>query len=225
MKQPLNILYIEDDPLWLATIPALLQNLPTVTRVDTARSGAQALALAAAVPPTVVILDLILPDFDGLQLARRLSAGSPAPRILLLTARHDAVALTAASENHIAGLLWKADDTLARLPTAIGALAAGGAFSPPEVRDATRRFRADPDAFFKILSPREQELLPFIGRGQPDEEIAGLLSLSVHTVSSHRHHIMRKLGLHSTPQLMQWAVAQGFVALGPRPTPPGLRTA
>ncbi len=225
MKQPLHILYIEDDPLWLATIPGVLRNLPKVTRVDTAPTGAEALALAEQVPPSIVILDLILPDFDGLALARRFSARTPAPRILLLTARHDPVALAAASEGHIAGLLWKAGDTLTRLPVAIGALAGGGGYCPHEVREATRHFRADPDAYFKILSPREQELLPAIGRGQSDEEIAVLVGLSVHTVASHRHHIMRKLGLHSTPQLMQWAFDQGFVALAPRRSPPGRRTA
>lgn len=225
MKPSLHLLYVEDDPLWLATVPALLRGLPGVAGVDTASTGAQALALAAARPPQVAILDLILPDCDGLDLARRLAAAVPSARVLLLTARRDPVVLTAAGGGGIGGLLWKAEDTLPRLPVAVGAVAGGAGYFPAEVREATRRFRADPDAFFKILSPREQELLPAIGRGQSDEEIAGGVGLSVHTVASHRHHIMRKLGLHSTPQLMQWAVAQGFVAVAPHREPTGQRTA
>ncbi len=185
--------------------------MPEIGVFETVPDAATALSRAESLQPDVVLLDVVLPDGDGLAVARTLSAMKTPPRIVLLSVRRDDVVLQAASSAHIAALLWKTGDVLDKLPEAIRTVTAGGKYHPPEVREALRKFRADPQAYFKILSDRELELLPRFGEGLSDEEVATLFGLSIHTVKSHRQNILTKLGLHSTARLIHWAIMRGFV--------------
>lgn len=149
---------------------------------------------------------------DGFWVAGELARRPAAPRIIVLSARSDDAALLRIMQQpDISGLIWKAGEVLPRLTVAITEVRSGRKYYPPEVREALRRFRADPQAFFKILSDREISLLPDLGRGQTDDEIAVKTGLSSLTVKSHRQHIMAKLGLHRTPELIYWAIEHGFV--------------
>lgn len=213
-KRALSLLHIEDDSLWQTVISAALSGVPGVAHVQTAPTARDGLAIAATLRPDIVLLDLQLPDGDGLALSRELVLRPCPPRIVILSSRQDSAVLHAASQPHIAGLLWKAGDTLQLLPCAVETVARGGKYYPPEVCEALRRFRAAPDAFFKILSERELELLPHFGSGGSDDEIAAALELSAHTVRSHRQNVMRKLGLPSTGRLIHWIVVNGFAASG-----------
>lgn len=206
----LSLLHIEDDSLWQTVISAALSGVPHVSHVQGAPTARDGLAMAAALRPDIVLLDLQLPDGDGLALARDLVRLPRPPRVVVLSARQDSAVLHAASEPHVAGLLWKSDDTLEQLPSAIETVSRGGKYYPPEVRDALRRFRADPNAFFKILSNRELDLLPYWGCGASDAEIADELGISEHTAKSHRQSVMRKLNLPSTGRLVHWAIKNGF---------------
>lgn len=128
----------------------------------------------------------------------------------MLSARQDAAALHAACASHIAGMIWKNADTLLHLPAAIEAVARGGRYFPVEVREALRRFRSDPKAFHKLLTPRELELMPYFARGASDAEIAAACTLSAHTVRAHRQKAMHKLDLPSFARLVHWAIVNGF---------------
>lgn len=207
----ISLLHVEDDTLWQTAIAGALAGMPEVRPCETVHSAAAALERASSLRPDVVLLDVVLPDGDGLAVARTLAELKSPPHIVLLSVRRDDVVLQAASSAHIAGLLWKTGDVLDKLPEAIRTVAAGGKYHPPEVREALRKFRADPQAYFKILSDRELELLPRFGEGLSDEEVAKLFSLSIHTVKSHRQNILTKLGLHSTARLIHWAIMRGFV--------------
>lgn len=210
-KPRFSLLHVEDDTLWQTTVAGVLCALPEVKGYETAATASAALERVAASRPGIVLLDVVLADGDGLHLARELATRPEPPLILLLSVRRDDVVLQAASGPHIAGLLWKTNDVLQRLPEAIRTIAAGGKYYPPEVREALRKFRADPDAYFKILSDRELDLLPHFGRGLSDEEVAAIFRLSVHTIKSHRQSILAKLNLHSTARLVHWAIQRGFV--------------
>ena len=206
-----SLLYVEDDSLWQSAVALALKGMPEIASITTARDATSALASAEMSHPDIVLLDLVLPDMDGLALALKLAQMRQAPRIIVLSARRDSVILNAASQPHISGLIWKSAHTFSELSRAITHAVRGEKYYPEEVRAALRRFRADPIAFFKILSARELELLPLVGGGRSDEEIATLLGLSAHTVRSHRQHIMRKLGLPTAARLVHWAILQGFV--------------
>ncbi|MBI2518385.1 MAG: response regulator transcription factor [Opitutae bacterium] len=216
-RKNLSILSIEDESLWRTFIAAALGVLPMVSQSESAPTGQDGLRMARTLRPDIVLLDLMLPDTDGFSLALDLARLPHPPRIILLSSRQDDVALLAASESHISGLLWKSGDVFRQLPVVLGEVASGRKFYPPEVRDALRRLRADPNAFFKILSTRELELMPRFGLGQSDAEIATALGLSNHTVKSHRQHVMAKLGLHSAPRLIHWAIDHGFAPLRRQP--------
>ncbi|MBA3850508.1 MAG: hypothetical protein C0502_11035 [Opitutus sp.] len=209
-NKQLSLLHIEDDSLWQTYLFTALRVLPFVAHVERAPTGAAGLALARTLRPDIVLLDLGLPDADGVTLAAELVRLPRPPRVLLCTARRDAAVLHTASEPHIAGLLWKCGDVAEQLPAALATVAAGGKYYPPEVREALRRLRAAPQAFFKLLSPRQIALLPHFARAESDAEIATALGLSAHTVKSHRQTVMRKLDLHGAARLTHWAIVNGF---------------
>src|SRR5204863_8849652 len=100
---------------------------------------------------------------------------------------------------------------------AIAAVAAGGTFFSPVVGRAKARLRNDPNAFTKLLSPREQDILRLLGEGLSNEKVAERVGVSTQTIHSHRRNIMVKLGIHSTPELIRYAMEKGFTRLRPPP--------
>ncbi len=210
-KLSFSLLHVDDDVLWQNTVAGIVRSLPEVRRLTSVATIESALAHTAAEPPAIVLLDVVLPDGDGLQLAQTLAQRRDGPRVVLLTVRRDDVMLHAASGPHISGLLWKTSDVLTQLPEALRAVASGLVYHPPEVREALRKFRGDPQAYFKILTNRELELLPRFGAGMSDEEVAAVVGLSAHTVRSHRQSLMAKLNLPTLPRLIHWAIQRGFV--------------
>jgi two-component system response regulator NreC len=207
-----SILYIEDDSPWCELIETAIRGWPGARRFTAAATTAQGLRDARTLTPEIILLDLPLPDADGFALARELSRLPHRPRLLLLSARsHDAV-LFQAGQAHISGLLWKTPAVTRVLPVALQEVAAGRRFLLPEVGMALRRLRADSEAFFKFISERELELLPIFGLGCTDDEIAARVGLSPLTVKSHRQHILAKLGLHRSVDLVHWAIRSGFAA-------------
>jgi DNA-binding NarL/FixJ family response regulator len=211
-NQSLSILHIEDDPLWGDAVRLVVEALPAGADYRRGASRAEGLRLAQERAPEVVLLDLRLPDGDGFGVAAELSTESGRPRIIVLSARNDDLALwRIMREPRLAGLVWKNGGLGEQLPLALAEVQRGHKYLPPEVHAAMRRLRADPQAFFKILSDRELDLLPGLGRGLTDEELATHAGVSALTVKSHRQHIMAKLGLHRTPDLIYWAITHGFV--------------
>lgn len=207
----LLILHVEDDPLWRSLIAQLLQAVPGVRQCVQCATGADGLKSAQSHQPDIVLLDLRLPDADGFVVAAELGRSQLHLPIILLSARLDEAALVNATQPHIAGLIWKSTEVDSQLPRAIEEVTAGRKYYPPLVRESLRRLRTDPRAFFKILSDREIELLPLFGLGLTDQEIADRSGPSPLTIKSHRQHIMAKLGLHRTPELIYWAIKRGFV--------------
>ncbi len=212
MGDGISILYIEDDSPWCELVEGAARTWPRCDRLATAATAAGGRLLARTEEPGIILLDLPLPDADGFALARELSRLPCHPRLLLLAARsHDAV-LFQAGQAHVAGLLWKTPAAIHLLPRALDEIAGGRRFIPPEVVVALRRMRADSGSFFKFISERELELLPVFGLGGTDDEIAERVGLSPLTIKSHRQHILAKLGLHRSVDLVHWAIRNGFVA-------------
>jgi DNA-binding NarL/FixJ family response regulator len=186
--------------------------LPAVRQVLTAGTGAEGLAQARTQRPDVVLLDLRLPDADGLELADELGALPHVRRIVLVTARADDAALhAAASRPHITGLIWKNLQMPHLLPRALDVVAGGGRFHPPEVRAAWCELKRRPDAFYKYFSPRELEFAALLGRGLSDGEVAEKLGVGTFAARSQRQRIMQKLGLHRSVDLVHWAIRTGLV--------------
>ena len=210
-----SILHIEDDPLWGDAVRLVVESLAAGVDYRRGTTCVEARQLALAQSPDIVLLDLRLPDGDGFGLLPDLHGAGGRSRILVLSGRTDDVALWRVMRDpRLAGLVWKTADLAAQLSAGLAALQRGHRYLAPDVLAAMRRLRADPQAFFKILSDRELGLLPALGRGLTDDELAAQTGLSALTVKSHRQHIMAKLGLHRTPDLIYWAIAHGFVETG-----------
>jgi DNA-binding NarL/FixJ family response regulator len=206
-----SLLHIEDDVLWGRAVKQMVNTWQEVCHVGTATSAEAGIALCRTHQPDLALLGLELPDADGFDLALTLANFPRPPRILLLTVKADAVTLFRAGFAYIAGMVWKTGSIHDTLRCAVREILAGRRYFPENVRQAMRATRTDPAAFFKILSSRELSMLPLLCQGFTDVQIAEQNGLCPATIKSHRQHIMAKLNLHRTSDLIRWAAEKGFV--------------
>jgi two-component system response regulator NreC len=209
--QPATLLHIEDDPLWGALVNEMVQGWPEVQYLALAVTGPDGLEQGTRRQPDIVLLDLQLPGSGGFDLAAALSRLPKPPRVIMLTMLTNDAVLFHATRPRVSGMLWKGDYVNGDLRAAIAESQAGRKYYSPKIKADLHALRSDANAFFKILSDREIDLLPWLGWGETDDRIAERAGLQATTVRSHRQHIMRKLGLNSTPELMCWIEAKGFV--------------
>ncbi len=215
-----TLLHIDHDAAVATTVfRRVIEQRTNCRYLGVATSGRAGLEAARIQQPALVLLELLMPDIDGYAVAVELAKLRPCPRILLLTSCADEATLYRLGRGSVNGLVWKTERAVEELPYAIEEVLSGRSYFPALVLHAMRQLRCAPDCFFKILSDRELELVPPMGAGQSDREIAQAAGLSVATIHSHRQRIMSKLGLHTTAELMRWAVNKGFVHV-PRPAPP-----
>jgi two-component system nitrate/nitrite response regulator NarL len=212
-----RILHIEDDPLAADTVLRLVHKWPEYDYLGNATTGAEGLSVCRSAGATLVLLDLNLPDMDGLEVLDQLRADRPGTRVLVLTVRSDPAFLYRVMLGQAAGVICKSARLHVELRRALDTCTAGHSYLPIEIAVAVNRFRRDPRAFFKLLSNREISLLPHFGRGGADGDIATAVGLSPATIHSHRQSVTRKLDLHSSAELMRWCAEHGFSHFPRRP--------
>ncbi|MBL9215483.1 MAG: response regulator transcription factor [Opitutaceae bacterium] len=214
----MTVLVIEDQTMVreLLTL-ACLQALPKA-RLHAAGTCAEALAQCRRDPPDLVILDLVLPDGDGLDLLPDILAGAPAAKVIALSSHIDEFTLHRALSSRVHGILDKNEQPVRILREAITTVLAGGQYVSSFVQRLKASVRANPAAFAKILSEREQGVLRLIGEGLTNDQIAVRLGISTSTAKNHRLNIMAKLDMHSTPQLIRYAIEKGFTRIPEGPS-------
>ncbi len=180
-----------------------------------ARDAQSGLAQCATGRPDVVILDLALPDKDGLDLLDDLFAASPQSKIIGISGYTDEFTLHRAMHSKLHGFVDKNEQTVEALADAIRTVLKGQRYLSPAVYDTHLSLRNDPVSFDKILSEREQSLLGLFGRGLTNEQVAAKVGLSELTVRNHRCRLMAKLGIRTSPELIRYALEKGFT----RPQP------
>lgn len=209
----MNVLVLEDQTMVRELLAlACAQALPQA-RVETAGTRAAALALAKRLPPDLVLLDLVLPDGDGLDLLPDIFAAAPSAKVIALSSHIDEFTLHRALNSRVHGILDKNEQPVRILREAIATVLAGRQYVSSYVQRLRASVRADPAAFDKILSDREQEVLRLIGEGLNNEQVAARLKISASTAKNHRLNIMAKLDMHSTPQLIRYAIEKGFTRI------------
>ncbi len=174
-------------------------------------SGDEALQRLGEERVELLLLDLKLPDYDGPELAPKLRARAPSCRILAVSGETTPYMVHQALNARLHGFVDKGAPP-AKLREAIDTVLEGNPFFTDFVISTHRQLGANPDAFTKILSPAELALMPIFGQGLTNEAIAEQRQLSASTVQTHRRNIMAKLGLHSSIDLMRYAIEQGFVS-------------
>ncbi|TQS43511.1 response regulator [Cryptosporangium phraense] len=217
-----RIVVVDDQAMVRQGFAALLDAQADFTVVGQAADGAEALRLARRVQPDVVLMDVRMPNMDGLEATRRILDGgsTEAPRVLMLTTFDLDDYVYAALRAGASGFLLK-DAPMADLVQAVRVVAAGEALLAPSVTrrliaDFARRpatHRARPDRL-RVLTPRESEVLTLIARGLSNGEIADALVVAEQTVKTHVGRILAKLDLRDRAQAVVLAYETGLVEPG-----------
>jgi DNA-binding NarL/FixJ family response regulator len=226
----LRVLVVDDHPVWRQSVAAGLEEAGC-TVAGTAGDGAQALRVAAATRPGVVLLDLHLPDLSGAEVIRRLLAADPSVRVVVLSAsgeRQDVLdAMTAGATGYLvksaqfsemleavrAAAAGKAVFTPGLAGLVLGEyrrLAAAGAAAGGAAAGAAAAGGGEPDLPTPRLTERETEVLRLVAKGMTYPQIAALLVLSPRTVQNHVQNTLIKLQLHNKAQLVRYALEQGI---------------
>ena len=179
--------------------------------VGEASNGREAVELAQKLQPDVVIIDVSMPELNGIEGTRRISETCPRTRVLALSMHRDAVYVREILRAGARGYLVKDADDDALLG-AVRAVARGDGYLSPSIADAVltdyRRHVTNP---IDLLTSREREVLQMIAEGKTNKEIANVLGLSVYTVEAHRGKIMEKLNLHNTGDIVRFALRNGLI--------------
>lgn len=170
----------------------------------------EGLAAIRADRPDLVLLDISLPDGDGLELARLVIAEMSRVRLLAISSHHDPWTMLQVQRTGIHGFVDKTEQSPGTISEAIMAVLAGRVYYTPVVNQSSATIRRDPKSFIRVLSDYETRILAMIGESRSDEEIAAALNVSAATVQSRRRDIMRKLDIHSTPKLIHYAIVNGL---------------
>ncbi len=206
----MKIVVIDDHVLMREMLVKICREALPASTVAGAGDAVSGIALCQTTQPDLIILDLGLPDRDGLDALDDLLKVSPHSKVIALSGYSDAFTLHRVLNSKLSGFVDKKEQTITQLATAIQAVLGGTRYFSPAVSQSLLAQRKDPAAFDKILSAREQELLCLFGRGLSNEEIAAKVHLSELTVRNHRCRTMSKLGLRTSAELIRYALEKGF---------------
>lgn len=213
-EKPIRVLVADDHTIVRTGIRHVLEGEAGFEVVGEAANGAEAVTLAAALRPDVVVLDITMPDESGLEVADRLRRGSAPPRVLMLSMHNNAEYVLESVRAGAHGYLLK-DAAATELRTAIRAVCRGESyFSPPVAGSLTAAVRGEhsaPGSLISQLTAREREVLEGIARGLTNKEIAAELGISHRTVETHRESLMRKLQIRTVAELTRLALAAGVI--------------
>lgn len=174
-------------------------------------NGKEAVEAADRLKPDIAVMDVSMPELNGIEATRRMAGVSPGTRVLALSMHKDSAYVREILRAGARGYLLK-DSGESDLLQAVRAVARGEGFLSPAVSEAVlsdyRKHVTNP---LDLLTSREREVLQLIAEGKTNKEIANLLNLSVYTVEAHRGRVMEKLNLHSTGELVRFAVRNGLV--------------
>jgi len=213
----IRILVVDDHTLVRQALSAMLAMQPDMQVVGEAATGREALGQCESRRPQVVVMDVSMPDMNGVEATERILAGHPGIRVVALSMHADAAWVERMLKAGAAGYLLK-NSSFLDLQTAVREAAAGRCYLSPVVAGSlVERYVRNPAPPTGVAAPRltarEREVLQLLAEGLSSKEIAERLSLSVRTVENHRRQIMERLGLRSVAALTKYAVKQGLTSL------------
>ena len=214
---PVRIVLADDHTVMRNGLRLLLERQPNLKVVGEAADGRQAVALSESANPDVVIMDIGMPNLNGIEAARQIVTHNPRTAIAILSMHSDESYVIRALKAGARAYLLK-DSAEADLLAAVRALSEGKSFFSPAisrilVEDYMRQLeRQGAEDTYELLTNREREILQLLAEGKTNKEVAAMLNLSLYTVETHRTHILQKLNLHSVPELILYAVRKGIIA-------------
>jgi DNA-binding NarL/FixJ family response regulator len=213
----IKTLLADDHTIVREGLRALLLADSGIKIVGEAHQGREAVELALALRPDVVVMDIAMPLLNGLEATRQILAAHPGTKVIILSAHSDDAYIDRVIAVGAAGFLIK--QTSAQiLAKAIHDVMAGDAFYSPQVSRRLRDHYQKPERAGGLmikkatgLTSRELEVIQLVAEGHANKQVAADLKISIKTVEKHRQHLMDKLNIHDTAGLTRYAIAQGII--------------
>jgi DNA-binding NarL/FixJ family response regulator len=214
---PIRIVLADDHEIVRVGSRGILAKLNTIEIVGEASNGREALQMARDLQPNIIVMDIAMPELNGLEATRQIVAAQVDVKVLILSMHSSRQFVSEVLKAGASGYLLK-NNALRELPLAINAVANGKVYLSPGVaelvvEDYVRHVPATGKVAFATLSAREREVLQLLAEGKTSKEIANSLTVSVKTVESHRSQIMDKLGIRTVAELTKFAVREGLTPL------------
>ncbi|HUI28380.1 MAG TPA: response regulator transcription factor [Candidatus Kryptonia bacterium] len=203
-----RVLLVDDHTVVRRGLRKILESNPQISVVGEVGDGGQAVTAATALQPDVVLMDVSLPGLNGVEATRQIAAAAPAAKVLMLSMHADEQYVRQSLAAGAKGYLLKDADDQDLVEAVLAVQRGDTRFSGTLVRAVS----VDGEAAPEVLSPREREVLSLICSGRTNREAAETLGLSVNTVETHRKHIIDKLDLHSTAELVRYAIRHGLAS-------------
>jgi DNA-binding NarL/FixJ family response regulator len=207
MSEDITVLLADDHSLVRRGFRRILEDDEGIKVIGEASNGVEAIRMSNELKPKVVVMDLSMPELDGVQATKEIVKHLPETQVLVLSMHAEDNYVRNALDAGAKGYLLKSAIDV-DLVGAVRTVAEGKRF----IGSGLRYVSSDADDELKRLTAREKQVLQLIAQGKSNKEIAALLDLSVNTVSVHRANLMEKMNIHRTAELVLFAIRKGLVA-------------
>lgn len=212
----IKVLVADDHKVVREGLRTLIEKQPGMEVIAEAENGRMALKLIKKLSPDIAIMDIAMPDLNGIEATRQIVAEAPSTKVIALSMHSDRQFVTRMMSAGASGYLLK-DCAFEEVARAIRSVMARQTYLSPEIVSiVVKAFlrRSEPsDSMLSVISPREREVLQLIAEGKTTKQIALRLHISAKTVDTHRRNIMDKLDIHSIAELTKYAIREGLTFL------------
>ena len=213
----IGVFLVDDHKFIRDGLRTLLEKNPAIKVVGEAEDGRSAVRLADKLKPDIVILDVAMPDLNGIEAARQIIADNPDVKVIALSMHSDRRFVAEMLKAGASAYLSK-DYVFDELESVIRTVMADKIYLSPDisgvvVENYVRQTAKPESSAFSVLSDREREVLQLLAEGKTAKEIAEKLNVSIKTVETHRTNIMNKLDIHRLAELTKYAVREGLTSL------------
>jgi DNA-binding NarL/FixJ family response regulator len=214
---PIRILLADDHAVVRDGLRALIEKQSDMAVVAEAADGRECVRMAVEQSPDIVMMDIAMPNMNGMEATRRILAASPRCAVVILSMHQDESYVLGSLKAGAKGYLLK-DSPRTEVVEAIRAVSQGRPFLTRKIGRIlqedyiSRMERRGLEDSYDLLTDREREVLQLVAEGKTNKEVANDLNISLTTVETHRTHILQKLDLHSVPELILYAVRKGIIS-------------
>jgi len=212
-----RVILAEDHQLVRECLRAALEKESDIEVVDEARNGREAVSLASQKQPRVVVMDVVMPDLNGIEATRQILSASPNIKVLALSMHSDRRFVAGMLSAGASGYVLK-DCAFEELAEAIRTVASDRTYLSPGiagvvVEDYVKQLSSGGEQHISVLTPREREVAQLLAEGKSTKAVAIALHVSPKTIETHRRQIMDKLDIHSIAELTKFAIRAGLTSL------------